>query len=93
MRVGLNEAADYLLRKHGVSAAKRLLVAPPSAAIGADGQRGYEIAELDAWAETHLPTARGRGQPLDETEKTRPSQANVERFVSAERPSRPKEPA
>ena len=72
MWLTLSQGAEYLVQKYGARIARRVIESPPPAAVDANGRRGYESSELEAWAKkvNHFPA--GRGAPTSETTKAEP---------------------
>ena len=76
MWLSITEGADYLVQKYGPGVARRLDHVPP-ADVGADGRRGYNTSDLDAFALKAMrnPNRRGepvRGRPISEQTSTLP---------------------
>ncbi len=72
MWLSVSEGAEYLIRKYGAAIAGRLDRVPPVVVVmEADGRRGYQSADLDAWAEKAARYPRGRGAPIPEATQAR----------------------
>jgi hypothetical protein len=70
--LSLNQGAEYLVQKYGPRVARRVAQSPPPITVDADGRRGYESSELEAWAKEITRIAAGRGTPTSEATKFTP---------------------